>query len=300
MNGSTLLQQTLLGLIQGSTFILIAVGFTLVWGTLRLINFAQIALFTVGGFIFVGAYQAMGDSVTPWVAYVVAAVAALLAMGILGGLVALGTWYPIRTAPNFALLVASLAVFILIVNLVELLVTPRPVHVPNPLSDSLAVVDGVPISASAVALLAVGIVGTAVLAVGVRTTKYGRAVRAIADDPASARLLGLPYVRIVTLTFAIAAGFSGLAGAMVNAHYGEVIFNGGIHIGLSGFTAAVLGGMGSMWGAIVGSLALGLITSYAVTVLPSNWQDAVVFVVLILVLAIRPTGILRTRTADRA
>jgi branched-chain amino acid transport system permease protein len=300
VSGRVLVQETLLGLIQGSTFILIAVGFTLVWGTLRLINFAQIGLYTVGGFVFVGVDQAIGRALSPVAGYALAAGVAFLVVGVLGGIVALGTWYPIRTAPNFALLVASLAVFIIIQNLVQLYVSARPVHVPNPLSGTLFSIAGVPISASALVVLVTGIGGAALVAVGMQITKFGRAVRAIADDPTSARLLGIPYVRIVALTFALAAGLAGLAGALVNAHYGEVSYSGGIDIGLSGFAAAVLGGMGSLWGAIVGGLLLGLISSYAVTVLPSSWQDAVVFAVLIIVLAVRPTGILRTKTADRA
>lgn len=300
MTGPPFLEQTVLGLIQGSTFILIAVGFTLVWGSLRLINFAQVVLYTLGGFVFVGVYQALGTSMAPTMEYVIACLASLVGMGLLGGVVALGTWYPIRTAPNFALLVASLAVFILIQNFIELFITPRPVSVPDPLSAPIALIAGAPISVSTIVLMAAGLIGTAVVAVAVRTTKFGRALRAIADDPTSARLLGLPYVPIVTATFAVAAAYSGLAGAMVSAHYGEVVFNGGIDIGLSGFTAAVLGGMGSLWGAIIGSLVLGLITSYSVTFLPSSWTQAVVFAVLIIVLAVRPTGILRTTSADRA
>jgi branched-chain amino acid transport system permease protein len=112
--------------------------------------------------------------------------------------------------------------------------------------------------------------------------------------------MGVPYTRIVILTFALAAALAGLAGAMVAAQYGVVSYDMGVNIGLFGFTAAVLGGMGNVWGAVVGGFLLGVISSLAVTVLPSAWQDAITFGVLIIVLAVRPTGILATRTVDRA
>lgn len=301
MSGTEFVQQTILGLIQGSTFILIALGFTLVYGILRLINFAQISLYTVGGFLFLGTYQALGQLHTPsTLAYVLATLAGFLGTGVLGGIVAAGTWYPIRTAPNFALLVSSLAVLILLQNLMQLFISAGPMHVPNPFSGNLATVVGVPISTSAVVVGGVAIAISALVAVGVRATRFGRAIRAVADDPVSARLLGIPYVRVVGLTFALAAGLAGLAGSIVGAHYGVVTYNGGIDIGLKGFTAAVLGGMGSLWGAVVGGLLLGVISSYAVSFISSTWQDAIIFAVLIIILALRPTGILSTRVVDRA
>lgn len=294
-----IIQQTILGLIQGSTFVLLALGFTLVWGTLRLINFAQIALYIVGGFVFLGAYRLV-EGMPGALAYVVAAVIAFIVVGALGGIIAAGTWYPIRTAPNMALLVASLAVFILIQNLVAVVITAQPVQVPNPFDGTVFRLVGLPISGSALLVFGVGCLATAGLWLLVNRTRNGRAVRAVADSPSNARLLGIPYVPLVAGTFALAAGLSGLSGAMVNAHYGSVIFNGGLSIGLSGFTAAVLGGMGSIWGALLGSLLLGIISSFSMTILPANWQNAVIFAVLIIVLTIRPTGILSTKSADRA
>lgn len=278
---------------------LLALGFTLVWGSLRLINFAQIALFIVGGFVFLGSYRLLFAVPGP-LAYVLAAVIAFLVVGVLGGLIAVVTWYPIRTAPNMALLVASLAVFVLIQNLVAVFITAQPVQVPNPFQGTLFHLAGLPISGSVILLFVMGCLVTVGLWLLVNRTRYGRAVRAIADSPENARMLGLPYIPLVSATFTLAAALSGLSGAMVSAHYSSVIFNGGLSIGLSGFTAAVLGGMGSIWGALLGSLLLGVIASFSMTVLATNWLNAVIFGVLIVVLTIRPTGIISTKSADRA
>lgn len=302
MSARLLVQEVILGLITGSTYVLVAVGFTLIYGVMRLINFAQLTIYTMGAFIYVGIYSLLQTThFLPGVAvYVLAAMAAFAGSAAVGLVLAAGTWYPIRRAPNFALLVASLATLILTEDLIELVISAIPQAAANPLSGDIATIVGVRITASDVALLVVGIGLSALVALLVTRTRFGLALRAVADNSTSASLMGVPYTRIVLLTFAIAAGLAGLAGAMVGAHYGSVIYDMGINPGLFGFTAAVLGGMGNVWGAVVGGLLLGVISSLAITVLPSAWQEAITFGVLILVLAIRPTGILATRTVDRA
>jgi branched-chain amino acid transport system permease protein len=252
--------------------------------------------------VYVGAYSGL----TTWhllpgyVVYVLAAIAGALGAGAIGLLLAAGTWYPIRRAPSFALLVASLATLNLLQDLIELFISPIPLEAQNPLEAHVGNVFGVTLTVSDLVLLLVGIGVSGLVALLVARTRFGLALRSVADNPTSARLMGVPYTRIVILTFALAAALAGLAGAMVAAQYGVVSYDMGVNIGLFGFTAAVLGGMGNVWGAVVGGFLLGVISSLAVTVLPSAWQDAITFGVLIIVLAVRPTGILATRTVDRA
>jgi branched-chain amino acid transport system permease protein len=302
LNVQLLPSEVVTGLVTGSTYVLVAIGFTLIYGVLRLINFAQLSIYTVGAFVYVGAYSGLTSwNLLPgYVVYVVAAVAGALGAGAIGLLLAVGTWYPIRRAPSFALLVASLATLNLLQDLIELFISPIPLEAQNPLEAHVGNVFGVTLTVSDLVLLVVGIGVSGLVALLVARTRFGLALRSVADNPTSARLMGVPYTRIVILTFALAAALAGLAGAMVAAQYGVVSYDMGVNIGLFGFTAAVLGGMGNVWGAVVGGFLLGVISSLAVTVLPSAWQDAITFGVLIIVLAVRPTGILATRTVDRA
>jgi branched-chain amino acid transport system permease protein len=232
--------------------------------------------------------------------YVVALLAAFIGTAVGGLILALGYWYPIRRAPNIALLVASLAALILLEDLIELFISPLPLSAPNPLTGGILTLAGVQITFSDAAMLVVGIGATWLVYLLVTRTRFGIALRAVADNSTSASLMGVPYTRIVLLTFAVAAGLAGLAGAMIAGQYGSVIYDMGIDPGLFGFTAAVLGGMGNIWGAVIGGLLLGVISSLSITILPSAWQEAVTFAVLILVLAFRPTGILPTRSVERA
>ncbi len=294
--------EIVLGLITGSTYVLVAIGFTLIYGVLRLINFAQLSIYTIGAFVYVGTYSALSawHQLPSFVVYVLAAGSGALGAGLVGFGLAACTWFPIRKAPNFALLVASLATLALIQDLIELFLAPIPRAAPNPLTGGLVNLLGVSVTGSDLALLVVGVGATGVVALLVTRSRFGLALRAVADNSTAARLMGVPYTRVVLLTFALAGALAGLAGAMVGAQYGEVSYDMGVNIGLFGFTAAVLGGMGNVWGAVVGGLILGVVSSLAITVLPSAWQDAITFAVLIVVLAVRPTGILSTRTVDRA
>jgi len=302
MSLSLFVGEVLSGIITGSTYVLVAIGFTLIYGVLRLINFAQLSIYTVGAFCYVGVYGSVaGWHVLPsYLVYVVAALGGALGAGALGLVLAAGTWYPIRKASSFALLVASLASLALIEDLVELVISPVPLAATDPLSGSVGTFIGVTVTVSDVVLVVVGVGVSGLVAALVRRTRYGLALRSVADDATCSRLMGVPYTRVVLATFTVAAALAGLAGSLVAAQYGEVSFDMGVNIGLFGFTAAVLGGMGNVWGAVVGGFALGIISSLAVTVLPSAWQDAITFGVLIIVLAVRPTGILSTRGVDRA
>jgi len=134
----------------------------------------------------------------------------------------------------------------------------------------------------------------------IRFSRFGRAIRAVASNPDSAVVLGVNIPTTVFAVFGIAAALAGISGVLVSTNYGVASFTMGEIVGLKGFTAAVLGGMGNLWGAVLGGFALGVLESMSTFLLPSQWTAVVAFAVLILVLAFRPTGLLRTRVADRA
>jgi len=295
------LSETIVGIVEGSTFVLIALGFSLIYGALGLINFAQISIYTVGGFTLWEVLKLFQQGASPslWV-YAVGILIAAGIGGLVGASVAGVTWLPLRRRSPLSLLVASLAVLVLIENLLLVLVSPSPVSVADPLQATAFTLAGVDVTESDVLLMVAGIVLSVVTVVLIQKSRFGWQVRAIADDNVSAELIGIDVRKVVFIAFAIAAGLAAIAGALISSNYGVVSYDVGITIGLKGFTAAVLGGMGNLWGALVGGLALGLIAAYSLLFLPSQWEDAVVFAVLILVLALRPTGILSTVSTDRA
>jgi branched-chain amino acid transport system permease protein len=295
-------QEFILGIVSGSTYVLIALGFTLIYGMLRLINFAQISIYTVGAFAYIGIIDLLikAHSLPQTFDYAIAAIGAAVAAGALGLVLVTTTWYPIRRATNFSLVVSSLASLLLLQNLIQLFVSSQPVAAANPFGGSVGSVAGVPITASDLILLLAGVIVSVLLAILIRKSRFGLSVRAVADNPTSARLVGIPYTRVVFGVFALAGALAGLAGALVAAQYGVATYDMGIYIGLNGFTAAVLGGMGNIWGALTGGLILGEISSFSITLLPSAWQQAISFGVLIVVLAIRPTGLFSTRSVERA
>lgn len=302
MSMQLFVQELILGIVSGSTYVFIALGFTLIYGMLRLINFAQISIYTVGAFAYIGVFHLVSDiaGVPQALDYFVAALGAALATGVLGLFLVATTWFPVRGAPKFSLFVASLATLLLIQNLVQLLIGSQPFVAANPFGNAIGSLAGVPVTGSDVIILVAGIVASLLLAVTVRKSRFGLGVRAVADNPVSARLVGIPYTRVVFGVFTLAAALAGFAGALVAAQYGVATYDMGIDIGLNGFTAAVLGGMGNIWGALVGGMVLGEISSFSVTVLPSAWQQAITFGVLIVVLAIRPTGLFSTLSVERA
>jgi branched-chain amino acid transport system permease protein len=290
------------GIVIGSSYALLALGFTLVWGMIRLINFAQIGLYTLGAYIallvmpsFERWFKANG-----WMSFILVLLLSGLLSGIAGVVVAMIAWWPIRHSPVITTLVSSLAVLLLIESLIEVFVSPLPMVVKAPIENRSFSIMNTHISSLQLVILGVSILLTLVLYEFIQYAKTGRAIRAVASNTDSAVVLGINTTFTVVLVFGIAATLAGMAGVLVSNAYGVANFTMGEIIGLKGFTAAVLGGMGNLWGAVVGGYALGILESLATFLLPSQWTPVVAFAVLILVLAFRPTGILPSRSADRA
>lgn len=297
-----LFQQIVNGVVVGTSYALLALGFSIIYGVLRLINFAQISLFTLGAYfgLYVESYLLKVIPHSGWLNFFLTVIMAGILTGISGVVVAYIAWWPIRKAPIISMVVSSLAVLILIENLIEDFVSPQPLVVNVSINNSVYSLLGAHFSLLELLSLLISIVLTALFYLVIRKTRIGRAIRAVASNADSAAVLGVNVNATVIVMFAISALLAGVSGVLVSNTYGVVSFNMGEVIGLKGFTAAVLGGMGSLWGSVIGGLVLGVIESLSTFILPSQWTPAVAFAILILVLAIRPTGILSTKSVDRA
>jgi branched-chain amino acid transport system permease protein len=294
-------QEVVNGIVIGAIYALVALGYTMVYGVLRLINFAQGSLYTVGafiGFLLVPATAGLAR-VSPGLAILVMLVVSMAGTGILAVIVERVAYRPLRRAPILASLVSSLAVLVLLENAVEVGVSAQPETFPPLLSTVPWQVGPVVITPAEVILVALSLALMAGLQLFVGRTRFGRAMRAVAISHDTAALMGVAVDRVISLTFFIGGALGAAAGLLVGLNYGTITFNMGELAGLEAFTAAVLGGIGNIPGAVVGGLLLGLLQSLSATVIPTQWTDAVTFAVLIVVLAFRPIGILGERVAER-
>jgi branched-chain amino acid transport system permease protein len=292
--------------VLGATYGLIALGYTMVYGIIQLINFAH------GEVVMVGAFAALATSVyvlpeavatNAWVALPVMLGAAALVAILVAVLMERFAYRPLRNAPRLAPLITAIGVSIVLQEVVRLFYPGgnRQQAFPRLITGTFQVVD------VTVAWVSVFVVVTAValmlaLQAFVRRTSTGRAMRATAQDPDTSKLMGIDTDRIIVVTFILGAALAGVAGVMQGMRFGQIDFRIGFLVGLKAFTAAVLGGIGNISGAVLGGFILGIVEVMAVQYLPhgSSWKDAVAFVVLIGVLVFRPTGLLGERVATRA
>jgi branched-chain amino acid transport system permease protein len=314
----TLIQQLINGVMLGSIYALIALGYTMVYGILRIINFAHGDILMVGALTTLSALNAL-NSAFPHMpqllqlgfALVVAmAVCALLAMA-----VERFAYRRLRNAPRLAPLISGIGVSVLLQTVAMIIWSRNPLMFPQILPmDAIAVTSGSANHPPAI-ITVTGIV-TVSLALAVMIglwllveyTRLGRGMRAVAENPRVATLMGVNPNAIITLTFAIGGIFAALAGVMMASNYGNASFSMGFLPGIKAFTAAVLGGIGNIRGAMIGGILLGIIESLGAGylgelthgVFGSNYQDVFAFIVLILVLVFRPAGLLGERVAHRA
>ncbi|WP_395312890.1 branched-chain amino acid ABC transporter permease [Enterobacter sp. ECC-219] len=314
----TLIQQLINGVMLGSIYALIALGYTMVYGILRIINFAHGDILMVGALTTLSAINALNATFPHMplllqlgVALVIAmAVCALLAMA-----VERFAYRRLRNAPRLAPLISGIGVSVLLQTLAMIIWTRNPLMFPQILPMApIAVTSGS--EAHPPAIVTVTGIVTVVLALAVMTglwllveyTRLGRGMRAVAENPRVATLMGVNPNAIITLTFAIGGVFAALAGVMMASNYGNASFSMGFLPGIKAFTAAVLGGIGNIRGAMVGGILLGIIEALGAGylgeltdgVFGSNYQDVFAFMVLILVLVFRPAGLLGERMAHRA
>ena len=305
------LQQILNGLVLGSVYALVALGYTMVYGILGLINFAHGEVVMVGALTALSVTSALMATNLGLPAPLIALLALLVAIVVcmtLGFTIERIAYRPLRRAPRLAPLITAIGVSILLQTLAMLIWGRRYHTVPPILPPTPHSIAGATITNVQILIIVVSALIMAGLLMLVHFTKLGRAMRATAENPTVAGLMGVNINRIISATFMIGSALAAVAGVLVSTNYGIAHYYMGFILGLKAFTAAVLGGIGNLGGAMLGGLLLGLIESLGAGYigdltggfLGSNYQDVFAFVVLILVLVFRPTGLLGERVSERA
>ena len=293
------LQQLINGLAVGGIYALVALGYTMVYGVLKLINFAHGDIFTIGAYLGMTLLVSGGlsGSMTP-VGLVVIIVFGLVAL--LGVALERVAYRPLRKANRLAAVVSALGASIVFQNAVMLIYGARVYVYPENLIPTLTFnIFGLNVPLMRVIVIVSSLVLMLALYAFINRTRMGTAIRAVAIDQGAARLMGINVDRVISLVFFIGAGLGGVAGVMVGTYYGQIDFTMGWSYGLKAFTAAILGGIGNIPGAMIGGLLLGVIEALGASYLAMAWKDAIAFLVLILILIIRPTGLLGERVADK-
>ncbi|NDB01692.1 MAG: branched-chain amino acid ABC transporter permease [Betaproteobacteria bacterium] len=307
----TFLQQVINGLVLGSMYALVALGYTMVYGIINLINFAHGEVLMVGALTSWTIIGLMKDGMpgTPgYVILVVALVISCVVAAALNFVIEKVAYRPLRNSPKLAPLITAIGMSILLQTLAMIIWKPNYKPYPTLLPSTPFNIGGAVITPTQVLILAMTAVSLAVLMWVVNSTKLGRAMRATAENPRVAALMGVKPDLVISATFVMGAVLAAIAGVMWAANYGTVQHTMGFLPGLKAFTAAVFGGIGNLAGAVVGGILLGLIESIgagyigALTggVLGSHYSDIFAFIVLIIVLTLRPSGLLGERVADRA
>jgi len=306
-----LTQQLINGLVLGSIYALVALGYTMVYGILELINFAHGEVAMFGAMIclaVIGALAGGGTGLGGVSIVLIGLAVAVLACMALGFLIERVAYRPLRRAPRLAALITAIGVSIVLQNLAMLIWGKQYITFPPLLPIERYNVGGAVVSNLQIFIVLLSCLLMVGLLALVKGTRLGRAMRATAQAQDIAGLMGINVNTIISLTFVIGAALAAVAGVMVSAYYGLAHYYMGFMLGLKAFTAAVLGGIGNIAGAMLGGLLLGVIESlgagYIGTLtggyLGSNYQDVFAFFVLILVLIFRPSGLLGERVVERA
>jgi branched-chain amino acid transport system permease protein len=306
-----LLQQIINGLILGSMYALIALGYTMVYGIINLINFAHGDVLMVGALTSWAIIIKMQEA-TPWMPgwlmLLVALLISCVVAAVLNFTIEKVAYRPLRNSPKLAPLITAIGMSLLLQTLAMIIFKPNYKPYPTLLPVKPFEVGGAVITTTQIMILGVTAISLAAMMYLVNYTKLGRAMRATAENPRVAALMGVKPDFVISATFVIGAVLATIAGVMYASNYGTVQHTMGFLPGLKAFTAAVFGGIGNLAGAVVGGILLGLIESIGsgyigvVTggVLGSNYSDIFAFIVLIIMLTLRPSGLLGERVADRA
>jgi branched-chain amino acid transport system permease protein len=307
----TFIQQLINGLVLGSMYALVALGYTMVYGVLNLINFAHGDVLMIGamaGLTILKILNSVAPDLPGYVKLGIAIAGAIPICMLVNVIIERVAYRRLRNAPRLAPLITAIGVSILLQTFAMMIWGRSPLPFPQLLSSEPIKLGGALISQTQLLLLVLAAVSMIALVLLVEKTKMGRAMRATSENPRIAGLMGVDSNKVIVATFAIGAALAAVAGVMWGANYSSIQFAMGFMPGLKAFSAAVLGGIGNIYGAMIGGILLGLIESLGAGYigdltggfLGSHYQDIFAFVVLIIVLTIRPSGIMGERVADRA
>jgi branched-chain amino acid transport system permease protein len=295
-----LLPQTLVnGLTLGSVYALIALGYSMVYGILKLLNFAHGDIYMVGAYLGYGVLLLMntpqGLLIPAALVIVLMLAVAMAGAGLLSVAVERFAYRPLRHAPRIAPLISALGVSFVLQNLVQITVSPRPLSYGSgtliPVSANLMLGD-LRVHLSRVLVIGMAVLLMLLLTYLVQRTRWGRAMRAVATDMDAAAMMGVNVTRVVVTTFFVGALLAGAAGVLVGIVFLSLRHTMGFLAGLKGFTAAVVGGIGSIPGAVLGGLLLGMAEAFTAVYVSATYVDAVAFLFLIAILLVRPSGLL--------
>ncbi|HET7434508.1 MAG TPA: branched-chain amino acid ABC transporter permease [Thermoanaerobaculia bacterium] len=301
----TLLQNLLNGIAAGSIYALIALGYTMVYGILKLINFAHGDIFMIGSFVgfYAGGFFAQklaghDTPATPLTAAMVM-ILSMLICGLLGFINERVAYRPLRNAPRIASLITAIGVSFLLEYGGQFVFGPDPKFFPTLVEKKIWNFGGVTTTNYQFIVLGVAIAFMALLQYIVYGTKFGRAMRAVSFSFETAALMGIPVNRIVSTTFVIGSMLAAVAGILFGLSYPKIDPLMGIMPGLKAFVAAVLGGIGNVPGAVVGGIIIGIVESFVGGSSFSNYRDAIAFVILIIILLFRPSGLFGKYQAEK-
>ncbi len=303
------IQQLVNGITLGAVYAVVALGYTMVYGIIQLINFAHGELVMIGAmvaFTLIGVLTPLGVPALP--AVLVATLCAMTACALLGYAMERLAYRPLRRAPRLAPLISAIGVSIILQHLALLVWSRNPLAFPQIVKTESFALAGATITNIQIGIIVISVAMMLGLAWLVYRTRLGIAMRATSQNAQMAALLGVDANQVIALTFIIGAALAAVAGVMVGSYYGIAHYTMGSALGLKAFCAAVLGGIGNIPGAMLGGVLLGLVEAlgagyigdFTDNVFGSNYQDVFAFMVLILVLVFRPSGLLGERVGDRA
>ena len=308
-----LLQQIVNGLVLGSIYALIALGYTMVYGILGIINFAHGEVLMVGAMVsltLITLIMQLPLGLPSWAMLLIVLLGAMAVCAALSFLIERFAYRPLRNAPRLAPLISAIGVSVLLQTLAMMIWSRNPLTYPQLLPSTPIDLfgSGATVTAKEIVIVLSSFIVMGLLLLIVHKTRLGRAMRATAEQPNITALMGVNPNRVISITFMLGGSLAALAGVMMATNYGNAHFAMGFIPGLKAFTAAVLGGIGNIQGAMLGGLLLGLIEALGAGyigdwtggVLGSNYQDIFAFMVLILVLVLRPRGLLGEKVSDRA
>jgi branched-chain amino acid transport system permease protein len=296
-------QQLINGLALGAVYALIALGYTMVYGILQLINFAHGEVYMVGaylGIIVLGALTSLGlTAYSLSLALLITVIVSMAFSAMYGAVIERTAYRPLRNASKLAPLISAVGVSIILQNFVMLAQGKEYKNLPPMLPSEGFTMFGANVSPVQMYILGSSILLMIILHLFVAKTRLGKAMRATSEDRVMAGLVGININQVISITFMIGSALAAVAGVMVTLYYGVVHFFMGYMAGIKAFTAAVLGGIGSIPGAMLGGFMLGLIENFGASYISSVYKDAFAFLVLIITLIIRPSGLLGQRSVDK-
>jgi branched-chain amino acid transport system permease protein len=318
MNLTLVLQELVIGITTGAIYALIALGYTMVYGIIELINFAHGDIFMIGTMMSLTVFDQFGITSTthlggfPLVGILLlTCLISMLVCAVLGVVIERVAYRPLRNAPRLAPLISAIGVSLILEDVGKLWKGITIVSFPQIFPQNYYYIGPIYITSVNILVLAVALVLMVGLQWMVTRTRTGRAMRAVAQDREAAALMGVNVDRIIATTFFIGAALAGAAGLIYGLQYGTTNFTLGFFLGLIAFTAAVLGGIGNLVGAMLGGVLIGVIQALSTLIPDSNtgvfglphggsaWNEAIIFVVLILILVFRPSGLLGQQLPEK-